>query len=120
MGGSAYFTSTERKNDVYFPYPWKEWDSITIHLPQGFELDHAESPGEVDFPPAGEYWAKIFINRSTNTLTYERSLTFGKDDRLLYKPAEYPILKAAFDKIHTSDEHIVSLRETEREPVTQE
>jgi len=117
-GRSAYFTSSERTNAIYFDYPWNESDVVTIHLPNGFELDHAESPASFDFPPSGQYAAKLFIQSATNTLTYQRSFTVAADQRLLLDPVQYAPLKAVFDRIHANDEHIVTLKATESQPAT--
>ena len=117
-GASAYFTNSQRTNAIYFNYPWNESDTVSFHLPDGFQLDHPESPASFGFSPVGEYAAKLFIAHSTNTLTYQRSLTFGVNQRLLFEPEEYGTLKTIFDRIHTNDEHLVTLKPADREPAT--
>ena len=107
---SAYFPSSERNNSIYFPYPWSEYDLVTIRLPADFQLDRAESPESVKFAPTGEYSAKLFMSRTSNTLTYRRELTVGSDEELLFPVDRYATVKSVFDRIHAADEYLVALK----------
>jgi len=41
--------TSERKNSVYFDYPWRESDTVVIKMPDGFELDNADAPAALNF-----------------------------------------------------------------------
>ena len=84
VGRPAYFTDANRMNPIYFDYPWSESDSVDIHLPAGFQLDHADAPRPIDFPPIGKYAARVSIANDTNTLLYRRALVFGADKLLRF------------------------------------
>jgi hypothetical protein len=116
LGQPAYFTDATRNNAVYFEYPWSEVDSVDIHLPAGFELDHADAPPSFTFPPTGKYITKIAITKATNTLVYRRSFVFGTDQVPQFDPASYKALKNVFDQIHTSDEHMITLKQSDTPP----
>jgi hypothetical protein len=115
-GAGAYFTEPGRVNPVYFDFPWTEADTVTIHLPPGYELDHAESPASYNFAPVGTYVAKAFITPATNTLTFHRTFSFGLNKMIMFDANLYPQLKTLFDDIHTSDEHIITLKLSEPKP----
>lgn len=113
QGEGAYFTEANRFNTLYFDYPWSESDSVDIHLPAGYVLDHPEAPPSFDFAPVGKYTAKVSIANSTNTLLFRRSLVFGTDKLLQFGVDNYKPIKAVFDQIHSSDEHLINLKQGE-------
>lgn len=109
-GHAAVFADETRTNALYFRYPWSESDSIEIKLPDGFQLDHPEGPAGVPFPPVGQYMAKLSFVASTNTLRYGRSFVFGTDKILAFDASNYKAFKGIFDQVHTSDEHLITLK----------
>lgn len=108
-GDAARFMDTARRYPIYFDYPWSESDSVEIQLPDGYHLDHADSPSPLQFPPTGSYSAKMYITKS-NKLLYERRLVFGADSGILFPATAYSSLKTVFDRIHADDGHIVALK----------
>jgi hypothetical protein len=108
-GFATRFPQETRKQNIYFEYPWSEADVITVKLPDGYHLDHADAPGGVTFPPIGSYNVKISIDNK-NTLSYMRQLTFGSDQILLFDAKAYPLLKRVFDKVHEGDSHMLTLK----------
>ena len=97
-------------NGIYFPYPWSQSDSVEIKLPEGFQLDHAEGPESVNFPPVGQYKAQLSFAAPTNTLKYGRSFVFGKNGSLVFDVSVYKTMKTIFDEVHTNDEHLITLK----------
>jgi hypothetical protein len=114
-GDAPMFESAERQHDIHFRYPWKETDEVSIDLPEGYQLDAAESPGEVDFGPAGNYSLNLFL-KNRRTLITKRSFVFGANDAVMYPRSAYPALKKAFDEIHRRDNHTVSLKQASVSP----
>ncbi len=111
-GKNPLFSSATRKYDIYFQYPWAENDNIEIALPQGFQLDNAEQPGEVADPSRiGVLNINITITKSTNVLYYQRNFKFGNNGKILFPVAVYQPLKALFDAFHTSNTQLLTLKQ---------
>jgi hypothetical protein len=106
----AKFSAATRQLPVYFAYPWSENDTVTIRIPEGFELDHADAPAPVAFAPVGNYSVKILVKQPGNALEYHRELVFGLDKVLLFDTHSYPAIKEIFDRIHEADGHMLTLK----------
>ena len=91
-------------------YPWSEADSVDIHLPTGFELDHADAPPTFEIAPI-KYVNKISIEKTSNTLVYRRNFVIGADKLLGFDAQNYKTVKAVFDQVHSNDEHMITLKE---------
>jgi hypothetical protein len=111
-GHSAYFSDAERTNIIYFNYPWSEIDSVDIHLPPGFQLDHAEAPPSFEAPPI-KWVAKVSLAPATNTLVYHRTFVVGTNTLIGFDPKFYKQVKAVFDQAHSSDEHMITLKQAD-------
>jgi hypothetical protein len=109
-GFGSFFTESTRHNNVYFQFPWSEFDTIELKLPAGFVLDHADAPAGVKAPPTCVYTVRIALDKANNRLQYERHLTFGDRDLLMFSKDVYPTLKKVFDTIHESDNHMLTLK----------
>src|ERR1700678_546376 len=107
-GAAPVFSASERKYPVFFPYAWKEHDSVTFELPAGFALDNAEAPASLDFGAPGAYNVRL-MTKGTKELISERDLTFGKNGTIAFNVEAYPQLKRIFDEIHRRDDHTISL-----------
>ena len=110
-GAAPFFSASERKYSISFPYAWEEHDVVTIELPGGFALDNAEAPASLNFGPPGAYKVKI-MTRGARELISNRDFTFGKDGRLFFDVASYPQLKRIFEEIQKRDDHTISLKQT--------
>jgi hypothetical protein len=53
------------------------------------------------------------LDKPNNLLHYERRLTFGGKDLLLFGKDVYPTLKKVFDIMHESDNHMLTLKAAE-------
>lgn len=108
-GIGSRFPQETRQQPIYFEYPWSETDVVTLQLPEGYHLDHADAPGGVAFTPIGTYKVAISVT-NTNKVLYQRDLVFGSDQVLLFDQKAYPVLKQVFDKIHAADSHMLTLK----------
>lgn len=105
------FSASERHFGIQFPYAWKESDEVHIRLPEGFELDNADSPGSLNLGDPGAYQLRMQVTKGTNPeLQVFRDFVFGNRGILFFPPTAYPALKGAFDTIQVRDAHTISLK----------
>lgn len=110
-GANPVFSSTTRTHNIYFPYPWSEQDEVEIEMPKGFQLDNADSPGEVA-DPSKIGLLKISISVvNANTLNYNRRFHFGGDGKILFPVSVYQPMKNLFDMFHKADTHTITLKQ---------
>jgi hypothetical protein len=109
-GYGSLFTESTRYNNIYFEFPWSEFDTIEMKVPTGFVLDHADAPTGIKAPPTCVYTVQIRVDQANNALQYERRLVFGGKDLLMFDKQVYPTLKKVFDTVHESDNHILTLK----------
>ncbi|HZU29078.1 MAG TPA: DUF3857 domain-containing protein [Bryobacteraceae bacterium] len=105
------YTSTERKHPVQFEFPWSENDTVTIQLPEGFDLDHADMPPPLDLQTVGHYTARAFWTKGTRTFKYTRDFVFGEQGGVVVSEKNYATLKAIFDSIHEKDTHMITVKQ---------
>jgi hypothetical protein len=103
------FTASTRRYAIEFPYAWREADQIFIQLPEGWKLDNADSPGNVEFGKPGAYGVAITVS-PTNELTVKRELVFGNEGMLIYPATTYSALKTVFDQMQLRDQHSLSIK----------
>ncbi len=115
-GVPPVFTSGERKYPVDFHYAWQERDSVSITLPNGFVLDHAENPGAINFGAPGSYELKMSV-KGGRELICTRTLTFGKGGSIVFPAEVYPKVKNVFDEIHRRDDVTIPLKQAEEAAV---
>lgn len=111
-GSNPAFSASERIHPIYFPYSWAEQDGVEIELPKGYELDSAESPGDVSDPSnIGRLQIQMGIDKATSTLKYRRSFFFGANGKILFPSNVYSAMKDLFSAFHKADTHIVTLKQ---------
>jgi hypothetical protein len=111
-GLGPVFSSSSRKYDIFFAYPWSENDEIEIKLPGGFDLDNADAPADVADPrKIGELTVRIVADRANNVLKYSRKFHFGGGGGTLFESHMYPPLKGLFDSFHSANTHTVTLKQ---------
>ena len=106
-GVGPIFTTTDRRYQVYFHYPWTEEDEVVIELPEGFVLDSADSPGPFTASDVVKYDVSIGTS-GTKVLTYKRKFYFNG---VIFPPNVYPTLKQVFDEMHKRDNHMITLKQ---------
>ena len=110
-GYAARYTAESREFPLYFRYPWMDVDHVTIHLPDGYELDHADAPSNAPLGPVAHYTVTAQFDHAKRDLIYQRELVFGKNLALMFKKEAYPMFKSFFDAAHAGDNHTISLRQ---------
>ena len=110
-GTESRFASSDRKHDVYFQFPWSEREVIEIELPEGYELDNAETLEPIkDNQNIGFLDIKTDHNKGTNKLVYNRDFYFGRGGYNLFRVGTYAALKGLFDQFHKNDTHTITLK----------
>ena len=107
-GIGQMFPTSSRQHDIYFRYPWLEDDQVEIQLPEGYALDNAEMPGDINFGELGFCKFKIGVTKDQRTLQYSRNFRFTG---LIFPKSVYPKLKEAFDILHQRDNHTLTLKQ---------
>lgn len=111
-GSAPVFSSATRVNNIYFPYPWSEKDSLEIELPKSYTLDNADAPGNVADPSKiGVLDITMQIDRANNIIKYQRNFHFGGGNKILFPVAVYQPLKNLFDAFHKADTHTITLKQ---------
>jgi hypothetical protein len=105
----ALFPATSRRHPVYFHYPWSEADSVTIELPAGYALDHAEAPASFPLADYGKYDVSLGTSSNESLLVYRRSFGLGQT---YFGLDAFPDLKKRLDLVHQQDGHTVALKLT--------
>src|SRR5205823_2270846 len=89
-GLGSLFSANDRKNEIYFHYPWSERDEISIEFPAGFVLDNADAPAPIT-PAMTEdvcgHNIKISVDEKSRTLIYRRDFFFGGRGSILFPVA---------------------------------
>ena len=109
QGFVSRFPEASRHNNIYFPYPWGELDSVDITLPAGFQLDHGDAPGPINVANF-KYVVKIGYDNVHGLIQYRRQFAFGGKDLLFFDTKAYPTMKALFDTMHDSDNHLLTFK----------
>ncbi|HEX8141649.1 MAG TPA: DUF3857 domain-containing protein [Pyrinomonadaceae bacterium] len=110
-GIGPLFPTSERKNIIYFHYPWTENDTVEIRLPAGFALDNADAPGAIGAGALSKYVPKVFVTQDGRALIYKRDFTFGRQEVVLFPASTYPALKEYFDLMNKADAHTITLKQ---------
>jgi len=98
------FSHKERRNAVYFQFPFVEVDMITFKLPPGFAL---ESLPQSDVQTTGYAAFLTKYTQAGDSVTAERQVGVGTN---IVTVEKYPELKALFDKSHDADQQQAVLK----------
>jgi hypothetical protein len=108
-GAESLFTAKTRQFPICFNYPWSETDTVSIELPEGYQLDHPDAPPSLPFAPVGSYTVQILLPKP-GMIEYHRQLVFGTDKPLMFDKKAYPSIKQIFDHVHEADSHMLTLK----------
>ena len=111
-GASPIFPASERRHPVYFHYPWREQEEVTIELPAGYSLDSPDAPAPIRSLPVTEYTPTIAVTSDGKTLVYKRQFFFGGGGNIFFPTSSYRDLKTIFDTIHAADNHTITLKQS--------
>jgi transglutaminase-like putative cysteine protease len=111
-GAEAMFSASARQYQIYFPYAWSEADTVTIDLPDGYEIESGAGPqpDRINDGTVAFYEPKITIGPDGRRVTYTRELAFGAQGALLFQAADYPVVKAFFGGVDRGDGYTLTLR----------
>lgn len=109
------FTAAKRETDIYMPYPWKETEDVHILLPDGFSLEHGDSPSPVaDQNGILKYTPEIGVTNDGKGIVYKRSFSFGNGGYIRFEPRFYPAIKEMFERVNKGDLHQLTLRQDDK------
>jgi len=111
-GAGPLFSTSERKYQVYFHYPWSESDEVIIELPPGYSLDNADAPASFGSPEISQYKPALSVTTDGRSLIYKRQFFFGGGGHILFPVTAYSQLKSYFDQLHKQDSHAITLKQT--------
>lgn len=105
------FQNSKRQHDIYFQFPYSEYDEVVIEIPPGYELESPDSPGRLA-DPAGISVNDISmsISKDSRKLTYRRRYSFGLKGQLRFDRSDYGALKTIFEAFHRANTHTLALR----------
>ena len=110
-GIAPMFRAADRKNPVYFSYPWSEKDEVEIELPTGFTLDNADKPAPFSADIVSAYKIDLGTAEGGRTLILRREFFFGGGGNIIFSEQSYAQLKTVFDRLSESDEHTITLKQ---------
>ncbi len=106
----SLFETSNRRNDIFFRYPWTEKDDVSIEIPAGYRVEAFDPPQAVaDSRNTGSYVADIKYDESTRVLRYRKEFAFGRNNELEFSSASYGRIKDLFDSYFRADQHAITL-----------
>jgi hypothetical protein len=111
MGENPRFTSSERRYDVYFHFPWSEEDEVRMTLPAGFILESPEGPAAVKGGGIAQDEIHYRITPDGKTFICQRQFFFGANEALIFPASKYPLVKQLFDLAHEADTYTLTLKQ---------
>ena len=107
------FEGNNRRNEVYFEYPYSEHDDIYIELPAGFDLESPDAPPVIkDDSGVGIDDISIGVTKDKRAISYTRDFSFGNGGVLRFSKEVYPNLKGLFERFYQSDTHALTLKQS--------
>ena len=107
-GSTPIFTASTRTHWMYFPYPWAVEDSVTIELPDGFEVEADQAPEPMSVGKTITH--RMAAEVDGRTVRLHRYFAYGMDGTILIEPVEYDRVKKSFEAIQQRDGYAVGLR----------
>ncbi len=98
------FQTAKRVNPIYFPYPYREADDITIKIPEGMQVESLPQPVTASVPFAA---VALAARMDGGAVHLRRETALGG---YFFKPEHYSQLRAFLDKVKSLGEEQVVLR----------
>ena len=92
------FEHANRVNAIYFQYPHRKTDDVTVELPAGWKVGSVPKPADQD-AKAAEYI--LTVEEKSGAVHVTRTL---RNDLVLLQKENYPILRNFFLVVRSSDE----------------
>lgn len=109
-GQPPLFTAEERKQDIYFRYPWSELDAVEIRFPPGYALEPVVAKQPVALGKVGRYEIRLSMSKDSGSIYYTRKFSMGGEARILFSARDYAVLKRFFDSVYEGDGTAIALR----------
>ena len=108
VGRRNPFQNTRRIHPVYFRYPFREVDEVTISLPEDFQVEGLPAPRE-QISSAVTFRTESKSSRP-GTLQIERRFAM---EGILFPVELYPALREFYTRVRTADEEHIVLKATQ-------
>ena len=102
--GQYPFRHNERKNPVYIPYPFRQFDDIVITLPEGLTAEVRPEPRKSDNEFSN--FSIVCGLEAPERLHIQRDLSIKKS---LFPAEQYKAIKSFYDTVRTIDEEQIVL-----------
>ncbi len=107
------FESANRRNEIYFSYPYAEQDEYIIEIPEGFEFENPDAPDLIkDNSGIGVLDTKIYLSKDKKAIIYQRDFSFGNGGVLRFNKEVYPALKNLFQAFYQANSHAITLKQS--------
>lgn len=103
-GEKHLFEHANRVWPIYFRFPFKATDDVSIHLPEGWKAESVPAPVDRDLKGA-EYSMKA--EKSDTTVHVARVL---REDLIIVEKENYSVLRGFFQFVKAQDEQQVVLQ----------
>ena len=92
------FQATSRVNSIYFHYPYRENDAITLNLPAGYGVESLPSAEQV---PSGAIQYSVSMTKQASELESKRTLN---EAGMLYDVKYYGAIRHVFNMVKSGDD----------------
>jgi hypothetical protein len=107
-----FWRNHEPCQPIYFHFPGKEEDTVTIEFPVGYALDNTDAPAPLTLQDIGGYDVRVGMAKDGRMMEYRRKFFFGGGQRLIFERENSQVLKHVFDSVHERDNHTITLKQT--------
>jgi hypothetical protein len=104
-GRPQMLESAQRKQDVYFHYPYKERDDIAVQLPAGWKVETLPKPQALN--PGGQLKYELSATQDADILHVQRTIVVGG---ILYPVSSYGAVRSFFSSAKVNDEQQLVLQ----------
>lgn len=109
-GGRALFEAETRESTILFPHRYREIDDVVIALPEGFEIEAAAAPTDMDLGTVGKYHVQLRWSPKRRTVFYHREFQMNV---IGFPSKAYAGVKQIFEMIHQRDNHTLTFLQAE-------
>jgi transglutaminase-like putative cysteine protease len=107
---SPLFTAATRRYPIYFQYPWAMSDTVTIDLPQGYEIEALPDIEPLTAKGVTRYQCASMASTDGRSVVFLRSFAFGESESIFFPADQYAGIKKVFDGVRQRDEVTLSLK----------
>lgn len=98
------FPSEQRKAPIYFHYPYRVVDDITLKVPDGYAIESLPAPADINM---GALRYVTFLDKHDNAVRFIRKLNVNAE---IIGRDQYPAVRQFFSKVSGADQEQVVLR----------